>query len=301
MADYQRVSAHLSHARVAYDDPGLTGRLNRLVAEANGVIYSRRVAAGATLRRFFSTTFPGAVWHARRFVLASLLCTFVPAIAVGAWIGVSEDALEATAPESVREAYLEEDFEEYYSSDPAGQFATEVTVNNIQVSLTAFAAGIFLCLGAVLILAFNGLNLGFAAGLFVAAGEAPKFFGLILPHGLLELTAVVVAGGAGLQMGWAVIAPGDRTRGEAVAEEGRRSVAIVLGLVVAFVVAGAIEGFVTGTGLPTAIRVGIGVVVELAFLTYVVVLGRRAVAAGESGLFGPPPPTWGAPTAAPSP
>jgi uncharacterized membrane protein SpoIIM required for sporulation len=267
--------------------------LNRLVAEANGVIYGRRAGVGPTLARFFTTTFPGAVWHARRFVLVSTLCTFLPAVAVGAWIGTSDDALEASTPESVRQAYLEEDFEEYYSSEPAGQFATEVTVNNIQVSLTAFAAGVFLCLGAALLLAFNGVNVGFAAGLFVAAGEAGKFFGLILPHGLLELTAVVVAGGAGLQMGWAIIAPGPVPRGEALAEEGRRSVAIVLGLVVAFVVAGAIEGFVTGTSLDTAVRVGIGVVAWSAFLAYVVVFGRRAEASGETGLFGPPPPSWG--------
>jgi uncharacterized membrane protein SpoIIM required for sporulation len=298
VADYQRVSAHLSHARTAYDDPGLSGRLNRLVAEANGVIYGRRARAVATARRFFAVTFPGAVWHARKFILVSVLCTFLPAIAIAAWIGTSDDALEASAPQSVRDAYLDEDFEDYYSSEPAGQFATEVTVNNIQVSLLAFAAGIFLCIGAVAVLAFNGVNLGFAAGLFLAAGQLGKFFGLILPHGLLELTAVIVAGAAGLQMGWAVIAPGDRTRGDAVAEEGRRSVVIVLGLVLAFIVAGSIEGFITGTGLPTSIRVGIGLVVWLSFLTYVVVLGRRAAAAGETGLFGPPPPTWGAPTRA---
>jgi uncharacterized membrane protein SpoIIM required for sporulation len=293
VADYQRVSAHLSHARTAYDDPGLSGRLNRLVAEANGVIYGRRAGARATAGRFFAVTFPAAVWRARRFVLVSLLCTFVPAVAVAAWIGTSDDALEASAPQSVRDAYLEEDFEDYYSSEPAGQFATEVTVNNIQVSLLAFAAGIFACIGAVLVLAFNGLNLGFAAGLFISAGQVTRFLGLILPHGLLELTAVIVAGAAGLQLGWAMIAPGDRTRVDALAEEGRRSFVIVLGLILAFVVAGSIEGFVTGTGLPTSIRVGIGVAVELAFLTYVVVLGRRATAAGETGLFGPPPPTWG--------
>ncbi len=301
VADYQRASAHLSHARTAYDDPGLSARLNALVAEANGVIYGRRAKALTTMRRFFALTFPGAVWHARRFVLVSLLCTLLPAIAVGAWIGTSEDALDASAPQSVRDAYLEEDFEAYYSSEPAGQFATEVTFNNIQVSLMAFAAGIFLCLGAAALLAFNGVNVGFAAGLFVAAGQAPKFFGLILPHGLLELTAVIVAGAAGIQMGWALIAPGDRTRTDAVAEEGRRSVAIVLGLILAFVVAGAIEGFITGTALPTSVRVGIGVVVEVAFLAYVVVFGRRAVAAGETGLFGPPPPTWGEVRADPSP
>lgn len=250
--------------------------------------------------RFFALTFPGAVWRGRRFVAVAAALFVLPALAVGAWIGTSDAALEATAPPEVREAYLEEDFEDYYSSEPAAQFATSVTVNNIRVAILAFAAGIALCLGAAWVLVFNGANVGVAGGLFVAAGEAPRFFGLILPHGLLELTAVVVAGAAGIQMGWAIIAPGDRTRPAALAEEGRRAVVIVLGLFVAFVVAGAIEGFVTGSGLSTTVRVGIGVAVELAFVLYVVVQGRRAEALGETGLLGPPPPTWGAPDRLPA-
>ena len=293
IADYQATSAHLSHARTAYGDPGLTARLTRLVAEANGVIYGKRARTLAALGHFFAVTFPGAVWHARRFVLVSALCLLVPAVVTAAWIATSDAALDATAPEAVREAYLEEDFEAYYSSDPAAQFATQVTVNNIRVAILAFAAGIALCLGAAYILVLNGANLGVAAGLFVAAGESSKFFGLILPHGLLELTAVIVAGAAGYQMGWAIIAPGDRTRVDALAEEGRRSVVIVLGLFVAFVVAGLVEGFVTGSSLSTLVRVGIGVAVEAAFILYVVVQGRRAAERGETGLIGERVPTWG--------
>ncbi len=113
-----------------------------------------------------------------------------------------------------------------------------------------------------------------AAGLFAAVGEAPKFWGLILPHGLLELTAVCVAGGAGLCLGWTLIDPGDRPRVVALAEEGRRAMLIVLGLVVVFGVAGTIEGFVTGSGLPTTVRVGIGVVAGIVFLLYFVGQGR---------------------------
>ncbi len=293
VADYQRTSAHLAHARVAYDDPALTARLTRVVAEANGVIYGKRPRTLAAVGTFFADTFPAALWHARRPMVAAALFLLVPAVVMGAWIGTSDAALDATAPEAVREAYLEEDFEAYYSSAPAAQFATEVTVNNIRVAIMAFAVGILGCLFTAYILATNGANVGVAAGLFVAAGEAPRFFGLILPHGLLELTAVVIAGGAGFQLGWALIAPGDRTRRDALAEEGRRSVVILLGLVLAFVVAGTIEGFVTGSGLPTAVRVGIGVAVEAAFLLYIVVQGRAATARGVTGVLGPPAPTWG--------
>ena len=283
---YQRVSSHLSHARVAYADPALTSRLTRLVGQANGVIYASRSRTMRAVADFFAWRFPAAVWQSGRFVAVSAALLLVPALAVGAWIATSDEALEATAPDAVRQAYLEEDFEDYYSSEPATQFATEVTVNNIQVAITAFATGVLLCVPAALLLAFNGANVGFAGGLFADAGELGRFFGLILPHGLLELTAVVVAGAAGLRLGWAVIAPGDRTRGQAVGAEARQSGVIALGLVLAFAVAGLIEGFVTGRGVPTGLRVGIGVAAELAFVSWVVVQGRAASARGVTGALG---------------
>ena len=275
---YQRVSGHLSHARATYADPALDAMLTRLVADANAAIYGSRTSTTAALRRFVFFAFPGAVWRIRRFVAVSALLTLGPAVAVGAWIATSDAALEASGPEAVRAAYVEEDFENYYSSEPAAQFAANVTFNNIQVSVTAFALGIFACVGTAAILVFNGANVGVAGGLFHAVGEADRFWGLILPHGLLELTAVIVAGGAGLRLGWALISPGDRTRVRALTEEGRRSVVVVLGLVVAFVVAGLIEGFVTGSPLPTPARLLVGISVEVAFLTYVWRFGRSAEA-----------------------
>ena len=124
-------------------------------------------------------------------------------------------------------------------------------------------------------LANNGANVGVAAGTFAAAGEQARFYGLILPHGILELSAVVVAGAAGLAIGWAIIAPGDRPRSLALADEGRRSAAIILGLMLAFVVAGTIEGFVTPSGSRRPTRVAVGAAVGAAFWTYVVTLGRE--------------------------
>lgn len=283
---YQRASTHLSHARTQQADPALVARLTRLVATSGGVLYGTRSRSLSGAARFFTTSFPAAVWHARRFVVVSALLVLVPAVLVGAWLARSDVALEASAPAALREAYVEEDFEAYYSSAPAGEFATAVTVNNIQVGFLAFAAGILVCVATAFILVNNGANAGQAAGLFAAVGQQPKFYGLILPHGLLEISAIVVAGGAGLAIGWAIIDPGDRSRGEALAEQGRRSAVIALGLMLAFIVAGTIEGFVTPSGLPTSMRIAIGVTVFVAFWTYVVVLGRRAAALGYTGAFG---------------
>lgn len=280
---YQRASSQLSHARTHYGDPDLTAELTSRVASAHSALYRRTASPFATMKRFFTVTFPGSVWHIRRFVLVAAFVTFAPALVLAAWLANNPEALEVASPEAARAAYVSEEFEDYYSSAPAAEFATSVLINNIQVSFLAFALGVTLCVGTVYILAFNGANLGVALAVFIAAGQQTKFWGLILPHGLLELSAVVIAGAAGLRLGWTIIDPGDRRRGAAFTEEGRRSITVILGLILAFIVAGLIEGFITPS-LPTALRVAIGVAVELAFVTYIVAFGRRSEAADSLGL-----------------
>lgn len=282
---YQRVSAHLSYARTYFGDPALTATLTGLVARAGALVYGTRPRTFRGLSRFFAVTFPAAVWESRRFVVASAVLFLVPALVVGLWIANSDAALEASAPAEVREAYVQRDFEDYYSSEPAAAFASQVFTNNVRVAILAFAVGIALCLPTAFVLALNGANLGAAGGLFAAAGHDARFWGLILPHGLLEITAICVAAAAGLRLGWTLIDPGDRTRTAALAEEGRRAIVVVMGLVVVFAVAGLIEATVTGSGLPSWLRVGLGVVVEAAFCAYVVVCGRAAAGSRQTAKF----------------
>ena len=283
---YQRASAHLSYVHTNFNDPALSARLSRTVGSASAVIYSTPARAGRAIGRFFTRSFPAAVWHARRFVVVSALLMFLPAVAMGAWLSNSDHARNVAISPELQRAYLEQDFENYYSSEAAAAFSTKVLVNNIQVSFLAFVGGIAFCVPTAYLLISNGLNIGAAAGLFHSAGKWPKFYGLILPHGILELSSIVVAGAAGLSLGWALIAPGEQTRARSLANEGRRAVTILIGLILAFTVAGLIEGFVTPSGLPTAMRVGIGAVVGLTFWSYIVVLGRNAVALGYTGAFG---------------
>src|SRR3989440_3348327 len=246
---YQRTATHLSYARTTYRDPALTASLSSLVARAGAVGYGSRPRTLRALGQFFAVTSPAAVWYSRRFIAVSAALLLVPAFAVGLWVASSPRAVEATGPKAVREAYVNQDFEQYYRSAPASEFASQVFTNNVQVSIYAFAAGIAFCLPTAFILMFNGANVGVAGGLFASVGQQAKFWGLILPHGLLELTAVFIAGGAGLRLGRAPIRPGRPTPRAALAEEGRRALAIVAGLVVVFLAAGTIEGFVTGSSL----------------------------------------------------
>ena len=161
---------------------------------------------------------------------------------------------------------MHDEFEQYYSDQPHVQFFTEVTTNNILVSFEAFAGGAALGLFGILAMVANGLNLGQAGAWMITDGSGWRFLGLILPHGLLELSAICIAGGTGLRLGWTIIAPGDRFRSAALAEQGRRSIVIVIGLVTMFICAGTIEGFVTGSNLPAGVKVAIGATAWVAYV-----------------------------------
>ncbi|HMU81473.1 MAG TPA: stage II sporulation protein M [Microthrixaceae bacterium] len=283
---YQRVSAQLSHARTTYADPALNARLSQLLGEARVVIYRRRSNPARAVATFATRTFPAAVWFSRRFIAVAALAFLVPAFAFGIWLAHSPQVLDASIPPELQQVIAQKEFADYYRSDAAQNFAGQVTVNNAFVAFLTFALGVVPVLGPVSVLFNNGLNVGVMGAVMHHAGEGPQFWGLILPHGLLEIASILVAGGAGLQLSWAMIAPGDRTRAAALKDAGLRSVVIVIGLVVCFVVAGFIEGFVTPSELPTAMRIGIGVSVLALFVAYIVGFGRQAVCDGATGLFG---------------
>jgi uncharacterized membrane protein SpoIIM required for sporulation len=290
---YQLTSVHLSFVRTYLKEPVLIARLTQVLATANGLIYGRRARSMSTARRFFTLTFPGAVYHCRRFVLIATVALFLPAAALGLWLTVDPNALEISASPQERRAYVDDAFEQYYSESSPLAFFTQVTTNNIRVSFMAYAAGaVSGGLGAALMLAVNGAPLGIIGAWMYAQGDLARFLGFIIPHGALELSAIVIAGGAGMAAGWALISPGDRTRGAALREEGQRSATVIIGLMTMFLAAGIVEGFITGRGLPAAVRVAIGVLLWLAYLSYLVVQGRAAADQGITGLLGEKPRTW---------
>ena len=180
------------------------------------------------------------------------------------------------------EQLVNNDFENYYSESAASHFAAHVWTNNAWVAAFCIALGV-LGLPIIYVLWQNVPNLAVVGSIMIRHDRAGLFFGLILPHGLLELTAVFVASGTGLRLFWAWVRPTDDSRSRSLAAEGRSAAGVALGLVVVLLVSGLIEGFVTPSGLPTWARVGIGVVAELLFLTYVFTLGRRAFRAGWTG------------------
>ncbi|MEU1055811.1 stage II sporulation protein M [Streptomyces sp. NPDC005876] len=282
---YQRTATHLSLIQSSAPDPQLTGRLSQLVARARGAVTGTRRATWRDVTLFLAHGFPAAVYKARHWWVPTALLSAAVAALLGWWIGTHPEVQSTiAAPAELRELTRPGgQYESYYSTHPAASFAAQVWTNNAWAAALCLILGVFLGLPVIWVLFQNMLNLGVGFGLMSSAGRLDTFLGLVLPHGLLELTAVFVAAGTGLRLGWTLVDPGPRTRRTALAEEGRAAIGMAIGLALVLFVSGAIEGFVTPSGLPTWARITIGVLAELAFLVYVYVLGGRAARAGETG------------------
>ncbi len=279
---YRRASTHLSTIRSAAPDPTTLASLSRLVSRARTAIAGPSDPGWGDVLRFVTQGFPAAVYRARYWWVTAGLAFVAVSFLLGWWVaGSPEVQAEMGAPEEIRQL-VEHDFEDYYSTHPAGSFAAQVWTNNAWVAAGSLLLGVAL-LPVLYILGVNAINIAEAGGLMAAHGRLDVFFGLITPHGLLELTAVFVAAGAGLRLGWAWIDPSGRTRTAALAEEGRVAAGMAIGLTAVLAVSGAIEAFVTPSGLPTWGRVAIGVAAWGAFLAYVWTYGRRAARAGRTG------------------
>ncbi|MFF1423071.1 stage II sporulation protein M [Streptomyces sp. NPDC058280] len=285
VALYQRTATHLSLIQSSAPDPLVTTRLTQLVARARATVTGTRRATWRDAARFLTAGFPAAVYRSRRWWIPTALLSTLLAVVIGWWIGVHPEVQSAiAAPDELRQMTRPGgEYETYYSSHPAASFAAQVWTNNAQAAAMCLVLGAFLCLPVIWILFVNVLNLGVGIGLMSSAGRLDTFLGLILPHGLLELTAVFVAAGTGLKLGWTVIDPGPYSRRTALAQQGRAALGMALGLALVLFVSGVIEGFVTPSGLPTWARIAIGVVAEVVFLAYVYILGGRAVRTGETG------------------
>jgi uncharacterized membrane protein SpoIIM required for sporulation len=282
IALYQRTATHLSMVRSRSPDPALVTRLSGLVLQARGAVTGGRAFSWATVGRFFTDAFPLAVYRAWRWWIGVWL-GFSALAGVLMWYiaGHPEAASAFLTPNQIDEL-VNSGFAGYYTQYQPQNFALKVWTNNAWLAAQCLAGGV-LILPVLYVLATNALNLGVVGGVMISYGRAGLFFGLIAPHGLLELTAVFVAAGFGLRIGWSWIAPGRyRTRGRALAETAREGMLVALGLVPVLFASGLLEAFVTPSGLPVAVRGGLGVLAEIGFLGYVVIRGSRAASTGLS-------------------
>jgi uncharacterized membrane protein SpoIIM required for sporulation len=284
---YQRSATHLSVVQSRSPDPALVGRLSRLVSRGRAAVTGSSAPAWRDVTTFFTVSFPVAVYRAWRWWCGVATASSLVAFALMAYVAAHPAVQTRLLPSEEIRQLVEHDFADYYSENPAQSFAAQVWTNNAMLTAVCLISGI-LVLPVLYLLVTNMVSVGVVGGIMIGQGKGDVFWGLITPHGLLEIMCVFVGAGVGLRLGWAWIAPGPRrTRAQALAEESRAGVVVALGLVLVLAVTGVIEAFVTPSPLPTWARVGIGVAAFAGFHLYVVTLGRRASRAGETGDLAP--------------
>ncbi|WP_069386775.1 stage II sporulation protein M [Cellulosimicrobium cellulans] len=277
---YQAVATHLSTVRSVAPDPVLITRLSDLLGRARTRIAGAHEPAWRDVVRFLAVTLPAALYRIRWWSVGVTTAFLVVAVVAGVWVATTPEGLAAMGPPSTREEYVENAFASYY--DPGLDFAAVVWTNNAWIAAQCIGLGITGLFPAYVLFS-NAVNVGATGGMMAAYGELDVFLTLIAPHGLLELMAIFVAGAAGLRIFWAWVDPGPLPRGRSLAQEGRALVTVAIGLALALGVSGVIEGFVTGSTMPWWLKIVIGALALAGFWVYTIVLGRRAVRAGETG------------------
>jgi uncharacterized membrane protein SpoIIM required for sporulation len=279
---YQAGATQLSAIKTTAGSTRHGDRLSVTLSKARLRFTSASTNVLSQLPRFFLLQLPAALYRLRGLTLAVALVTVVVASMWAAWVLNDPQVLANLGNEEELRKVAEEDFANYYSDNPAASFAGQVWTNNAWIAAQCIAFGITGVWVPYVVLS-NAQNLGLNAAVLFSFGEGDTFFLYIAPHGMLELTAIFVAAAGGLRIFWAWVAPGKRTRGQALAEDGRALFTVAIGLVFVLLVAGILEGFVTPQPWPWPVKIGLGAAALGAFLFYMLFLGRRAYRAGETG------------------
>ncbi|WP_127792933.1 stage II sporulation protein M [Agromyces sp. LHK192] len=279
---YQSGASDLSMIQTTAGSTALGDRLSISLARARLRFTGAPENPLSQFTGFAARSLPAALYRVRWLTLACALATFAIAALVAWWLAADPRALANLGTEAELRQIAEEGFVAYYSEHPAGSFAGSVWTNNAWIAAQCIAFGIT-GVWVPYVIVQNAINLGSNAAVMFVYGEADDFFLYIAPHGLLELTCIFVAAGAGLRIFWAWVAPGARTRMEAIGQEARALFGVAIGLVFFLLVAGLIEGFVTPAPWPWVVKIGIGVLALAGLLVVMLVVGRRAALGGATG------------------
>ncbi|WP_350347291.1 stage II sporulation protein M [Agromyces sp. G08B096] len=279
---YQAAASDLSLIQTTAGSTPLGDRLSISLARARLRFTGAPENPMVLLTRFAVQSLPAALYRLRWLTLAVAAATVLISGLVAWWLSADPRALASLGSEADLRQLADEGFVAYYSEHPAASFAGSVWTNNAWIAAQCIAFGIT-GVWVPYVIMQNAVGLGSTAAVMFAHDQADAFFLYIAPHGLLELTCVFVAAAAGLRIFWAWIAPGPRSRGQALAEDARALFGVAIGLVFFLFVSGIIEGFVTPAPWPWAVKIGIGALALAGFLAYMLVLGRRAASEGATG------------------
>lgn len=280
---YRRACEHLALARARSYPRYLLDRLDRLTSDAHQVIYQRREFGLARIRHAALAGFPRAVRAHAAYVWLATALFMVPTLLLGWLVFQRPDLILA-----IIDAEQAAEFEQMYSdsANSIGAFRDADSDwamfgfyirNNIGVAFQCFAAGIFAAIGSMFFLLVNGAYGGAVAGYLTERGLSESFYSFVVTHAAFELTAIVLAGAAGLRIGHALVVPGRQTRVQSLVSASRATMPIIYGVTVMLLIAAAIEAFWSSSRLlPLPVKYGVAALCWAAVISYFTFQGRRA-------------------------
>jgi len=288
---YPAVAVDVARARMCGVDPRTHERINRLVIAAHGLLYREpRTRRRSALLSFFARDYPRLFRRLWPYMALSVAMSFVAGLGAYVTVRARPSTAYVFVPRGLEAADEETDVSagdvsERYRRTPSQVMAAFITTNNIQVAFAAFALGITAGIGTAYVLLFNAMMLGAFIAHFQNHGFGTEVAWFLTPHGALEFFAIFVAGAAGLRLGLSLALPGRVTRKESLKLGARDAVQLVLGTIPMFIVAGAIESFVTPSHLLGGTKILVGLVALGVTLIYLLFVGhgrRRRPAATPS-------------------
>src|SRR6267142_1863673 len=273
---YRRTSSDLAVARAESRDPRLINYLNSLVIRAHGRIYQADAQGGSRIREFFARDFPQTFRRTWRYTAVSF-SVFLLFSVIG-FVGTKADPefseLVGVAP-AFRELYIETKTHWWEDLNQANQVgASSIFTHNIQVTIYTFAFGALFGVGTLFFLAYNGATIASVVALTYRAGFGGDLITFMVGHGVIELSCIFIAGGAGLLIGSALVMPGDLSRADALKSRGKDAVRLMMGVAVLLVVAGIIEGFISPAPINPGIKFSIAAITGLALYSYLLLAGQ---------------------------
>lgn len=271
---YRKAVNDLSFSQTYFPDEEVTFYLNDLVGKAHNLLYRGQATTSlAQLKHFWGKTFIHLMLEQRRFILVAFLLFLIGAM--GSFLAVMSDPLHlySVLPAEIAQHVDPTQLGQKDVTDSAA-ISAQIMTNNIQVAILAFAGGVTLGAFTVYLLINNGIMLGALAALFWQSGKFYDFWAYIVPHGMIELTAIFIAGGSGLLMGYSILAPGPYSRSRQLKRQSLRSVQLLLGTIPLFIVAGIIEGYITPAHIPLEAKYAVALLTVM-LLSFYVWLGGR--------------------------
>ena len=274
---YRRAAADLALARRRFPSEPVVAALDDLVGRARHLVYESEARRQSPVQ-FFATGYWRRVRERPVPVLVAAALLLGSGALSGAWAVADPGSAASLVPAEYR-SVTEPRSEGGPGPSPAASaaFSSMVFTNNIRVTFLAFAGGMAVGLGTAAVLLYNGALLGVVGGLAAGSGNGGPVLELVAPHGVLELSCIVVAGAAGLRLGWVIVEPGPGRRSDALVAEARRAVELALGTAPWLVLAGLVEGHVTPARLGPGPATMVGVVLGGAYWALVAWRGRPPV------------------------